>query len=70
MNERPDDNSSISNEKLEIEVSFVQDRPFEKSEAEKKLVKKINRTFMPYACAILFIQVNPMHINSYTSTET
>lgn len=31
--------------------------PFEKSEAEIKFVKKMNRHFIPFVCIILFLQV-------------
>lgn len=31
--------------------------PFTQRKAEKKLVKRINWTFIPFACLILFIQV-------------
>jgi hypothetical protein len=38
-------------------ISVIDQALFVKSDAEKKLVKKINYTFMPFACLILFIQV-------------
>jgi hypothetical protein len=38
------------------------DVPFVKSEAEKRLVRKINYTLMPFVGAIIFIQVIYLHI--------
>lgn len=39
--------------------------PFVQSEAEKKLVKKINYTFMPFVCLLLFIQVSTYNHDMY-----
>lgn len=51
-----DNKSSIQDEKLE--ACSVDNLPFVQSEAEKKLVRKINYTFMPFVCVLLFIQVS------------
>lgn len=43
----------------EIEETSSRTQPeFKPSEEEKKLVRKINWTFMPYVCLIVFIQVS------------
>jgi hypothetical protein len=52
---------SNNNEKSDVETYSIeqqQEAPFVKSEAERKLVKKLNWTFMPFVCLIVFIQVS------------
>lgn len=45
-------------EKEEIETcSVAQAKPFTQSEAERKLVKEMNRTFAPFLSLVLFTQV-------------
>ncbi|GAA5800692.1 major facilitator superfamily domain-containing protein [Helicostylum pulchrum] len=59
MSEKNDKATSLDSdvEKIQIEThSVISNDPFVQSEAEKKLVKKINWTFMPFVCCILFIQ--------------
>lgn len=61
--EKEKTNSSFTSETKDIETHTTEHvnadpgMPFEKSAAEKKLFKKINWTFMPFVCVILFIQV-------------
>lgn len=50
-------NSKDELEEIE-ETSSRKEGEFKPSEEEKKLVKKINWTFMPYVCLIVFIQVS------------
>lgn len=45
------DDTKVESQHLEKTVAHVM------SDVEKKLVRKINWTFMPYVCLILFIQV-------------
>ncbi|KAI7892323.1 major facilitator superfamily domain-containing protein [Mucor mucedo] len=49
-----DSEKNTQDEKLES--CSVDSLPFVQSDAEKKLVKKINYTFMPFVCVLLFIQ--------------
>lgn len=57
------DKMAQSNEKLE--TCSVDSLPFVQSDAEKKLVKKINYTFMPFVCVLLFIQVSQINIDLF-----
>lgn len=56
--------SPETSEKLKTDEIFSEEQPyleqipFVKSEAEKKLVRKLNWTFMPFVCLIIFVQVN------------
>jgi hypothetical protein len=49
-------NSKLEKEEIEI-VAPQEENPFTQSEAERKLVKKMNWTFAPFLCLVLFIQV-------------
>lgn len=61
MSEKNEKTTSLDSdiEKVHIETySVISKDQFVQSDAEKKLVKKINWIFMPFVCCILFIQVN------------
>lgn len=47
-----------TDETFSEEQPYLEQIPFVKSEAEKKLVRKLNWTFMPFVCLIIFVQVN------------
>lgn len=65
----PSDSSSTP----QIEQLCVENAPFVKSKAEKKLVKKINYTLLPIAGMIIFLQVLYAQVldqEAYTYTQT
>lgn len=53
-------NSKNELEEIEERAQSIsqKDHHFVPSPEEKKLVRKLNWTFMPYVCLIVFIQVN------------
>jgi hypothetical protein len=60
--------ASFTSDTKDIETQITENVvPFEKSAAEKKLVRKINWTLMPFVCVILFIQVKKIKIITITS---
>lgn len=49
--------SKNEQEHIETFTTASKEAPFVPSKEEKKLVKKLNWTFMPYVCVLVFIQV-------------
>lgn len=54
--------TTYDREEVEVSSSMMEETPFVPSEAEKKLVQKINWTFMPFVCLLIFIQVNTIKL--------
>ena len=57
------------NEVNEIELSLTEkskENHFVPSPEERKLVKKLNYTFMPFVCMIVFIQVSKLVYSQVT----
>lgn len=56
--QKVDEKPPSYNQDTKVETQHVEKTvPHVMSAVEKKLVRKINWTFMPYVCLILFIQV-------------
>lgn len=57
-----DDKVEKSSFKSKDSISIEENVPYVQSEEEKKLVKKINWTFVPFVVVILFIQVKNLQL--------
>lgn len=68
MGEKETDAASLDSKYSKEEVAHQEQAPFVYSDAEKKLVRKMNWRFAPFLLVILFLQVkyNAFHTKLFT----
>lgn len=60
MEEKKADTASLDSRYSKEEVAHQEQAPFVYSEAEKRLLKKMNYRFAPFILVILFLQVTKL----------